>query len=67
MLGRTLLIAAALSFASAAHAGLVTFSGSTTGGATYNRPLEDLSGLSAVGTNVRYDSSTRLRSTRSRR
>jgi hypothetical protein len=33
---------------------IFTFTGDTTGGLTFNRPLEDLSGLSAVGTDVSY-------------
>ena len=37
-----------------AQANIVDFTGSTGGGPTYNRLLEDLSGLSAVGTNVAY-------------
>ncbi len=36
--------------------GLVTITGDTTGSPTFNRPLEDLSGLSAIGTDVAYDS-----------
>jgi len=32
-----------------------TYTGNTTGGPTFNRPLEDGSGLSAVGTAVRYN------------
>lgn len=43
---------------SAAHANIVTHTGNTTAGPTYNRLLEDLSGLSAVGTSVRYDTYT---------
>jgi len=35
---------------------IVTFTGDTTSGPTFNRALEDLSGLSAVGTDVRYSS-----------
>ena len=42
--------------AGVAQAGIVTFAGTTVGGPTFNRPLEDLSGLSAVGTAVAYDS-----------
>lgn len=37
-----------------AQADIVTHVGDTTGGATYNRPLEDLSDLSIVGTDVAY-------------
>lgn len=36
------------------QAGIVTFSGDTTNGPTYNRLLEDLSELSPVGTAVAY-------------
>ena len=56
----TRLIAAALGcfLASAGHADIVTHTGSTAGGPTYTRPLEDLSGLSAVGVGVRYDAYT---------
>jgi hypothetical protein len=36
------------------RANIVDFTGSTTGGPTYNRLLEDLSALSAVGTSVAY-------------
>ena len=44
---------AALLYASQASAAL--HNGDTTGGATFNRPLENLSALSAVGTNVAYE------------
>lgn len=37
-----------------APSSIFSFSGTTAGGPTYNRPLEDLSGLSAVGTDVAY-------------
>lgn len=50
----TTAVAAVLAFSSAAQAGIVSFAGTTAGGPTYNRPLDDLSGLSAVGTAVRY-------------
>ena len=40
--------------ATAAHANIVTTTGDTTTGATYNRPLEDLSAISLTGTAVRY-------------
>lgn len=40
--------------ASTASAGVVVVSGTTTGGPTFNRPLEGLTGLSAVGTAVSY-------------
>jgi hypothetical protein len=39
----------------AAQAAIVTFSGDTTGGPTFNRPFEDLSAPSAVGTAAAYD------------
>jgi hypothetical protein len=38
------------------HAGIVTHTGNTATAPTYNRPVEDLSGLSDVGSAVRYDS-----------
>lgn len=41
-----------------ARASIITVTGDTTGGPTFNRPLEDLTGLSAVGTAVRYDTIT---------
>jgi len=41
--------------APASSANVFTFTGNTTSGPAFNRPLEDLSGLSAVGTAVRYD------------
>jgi hypothetical protein len=53
-----LILAALAAFAfavSAAEANIITLNGNTTGGPTYNRPLEDLSALSAVGTNVAYN------------
>lgn len=37
-----------------AQAEIFTHVGDTTGGATYNRPLEDLSDLSSIGTDVAY-------------
>ncbi len=37
-----------------AQADTLTYTGTTTGGPTFNRPLEDGSGLSAVGTAVPY-------------
>ena len=39
-----------------AQATIFTFTGDTTAPVTFNRPLEDLSGLSAVGTAVHYES-----------
>ena len=50
-----LALAAAACLASPAHAIIFTVTGNTTGAPTFNRPLEDLSGLSAVGTAVRYN------------
>ena len=57
---KPLILAAALGglFASMAQASVVTHTGDTTSGPVYNRPLEDLSTLSAIGTAVRYDSYT---------
>ena len=40
--------------ASTAQAGIITFTGDTTGGPTFNRLLEDLSAPSSVGTAVAY-------------
>jgi hypothetical protein len=37
-----------------AHALIYTYTGSTAGGPTFNRPLEDGSGLSGIGTAVSY-------------
>ena len=55
----TLLALAAFScIASTASAGIVVVSGTTVGGLTFNRPLEDLSGLSAIGTAVSYNAYT---------
>lgn len=55
----TLAFAAALGASSGAQAAYTynytAFAGDTTGGQTFNRPLEDLSDLSAVGTAVRYN------------
>lgn len=45
-----------LALATSSHALIFTYTGSTTGAPTFNRPLENLSGLSAVGTAVRYSS-----------
>jgi hypothetical protein len=47
-------VAAACCWALPAHAAIFTFTGNTTGGPTFTRPLEDLSGLSAVGVGVSY-------------
>lgn len=53
MLGALALIAS-LSFGLPAAAGTVVINGDTSGGPTYNRPLSNMGGLSAVGTNVNY-------------
>jgi hypothetical protein len=37
---------------------ILSYTGNTSTGPTYNRPLEDLSALSVVGTDVRYDAFT---------
>ncbi len=37
-----------------AHAVIFTFTGDTTNGPTFDRPLESLTGLSAIGTDVNY-------------
>jgi hypothetical protein len=42
------------SLTQSAHAGIFTYTGDTSGGPTYNRTLEDLSDLSALGTDVSY-------------
>jgi phosphoglycolate phosphatase-like HAD superfamily hydrolase len=56
---KPLAIAALLVLAStASHAVITTVTGDTTGAATFNRPFADLSGLSAVGTAVRYTTFT---------
>lgn len=54
----TLVALAALSCFGVAQASIVTFTGDTTGGPTFNRALEDFSGLSAVGTDVAYNTYT---------
>ena len=52
----TLLALAFFAFASTAQADSIhTITGDTTGAAIFNRPVEDLSGLSAVGTNVSFN------------
>lgn len=43
-----------LGYAGAAMAGITTYSGDTTGGPTWNRPI-GISGLSSVGTTVPYE------------
>ena len=50
----------ALTFAAApaAQASFQVISGDTTSAPTYNRALEDFSGLSGIGTDVRYDTYT---------
>jgi hypothetical protein len=50
--------AAAVLYASQASAGIFFATGDTTGDPTFNRPLVDLSDLSAVGTDVTYDAFT---------
>ena len=53
---RQFLVALALGAAAQASiADIVTTTGTTTSGPTFNRPLEDLSALSMIGTAVRYD------------
>lgn len=51
-------IAVLACMAGASQAAITTFSATTAGGPTFNRPLEDLSGLSAVGTAVAYSAYT---------
>lgn len=51
----SLIALAAFAFVGSAQAGIETFTGDTTGSPTFNRALEDLSDLSAVGTAVAYD------------
>jgi hypothetical protein len=46
---------AATLFSSAGRAAIITLTGTTTGDPTFNRPVEDFSALSGVGTNVAYD------------
>jgi hypothetical protein len=41
--------------AQSAHADIATVTGDTTGGPTYNRPIESLASLSLTGTAVQYD------------
>ena len=51
----TLLALAACACVSAAQAdSIFTYTGDTTGAATFNRPLEDVSDLSAIGTDTHY-------------
>jgi hypothetical protein len=52
---KTLLAAAAALVTVSSHATLATYTGDTTGGPTFNRPLEDLTALSGLGTAVSYD------------
>lgn len=57
----TLALAAVLGTSSGAQASVIgsySFAGDTTDGQTFNRPLDDLSGLSTVGTAVRYETFT---------
>lgn len=52
----TLLALAFFAFASTAQADSIhTITGDTTGAAIFNRPVEDLSGLSAIGTDVSFN------------
>lgn len=52
----TLLALAFFAFASNAQADSIhTITGDTTGAAIFNRPVEDLSGLSSIGTNVSFN------------
>lgn len=52
----TLLALAFFAFAPTAQADSIhTITGDTTGAAVYHRPVEDLSGLSAIGTEVTYN------------
>jgi hypothetical protein len=51
-------VAAALALCGAAQAGVLQFSGSTAGGPTFNRQLDDLSGPSGSGTSVPYSAYT---------
>ena len=52
----TLLALAFCGFASTAQAdSIYTVTGDTTGAAIFNRPVEDLSGLSAIGTEVSFN------------
>ena len=48
-------LATAWALAGPAQAAIFTFTGDTTGKPTYNRPFEDLSGISPTGTGVHYD------------
>lgn len=52
---KALIAAAAALVAATSHAGITTYTGNTTGAATFNRPLEDFSALSGVGTAVPYN------------
>lgn len=51
---RTSIALALVALAGAAQAGIVTFTGDTTGGPSFNRLVDDLSGPSAEGTSVAY-------------
>ncbi|WP_229427241.1 PEP-CTERM sorting domain-containing protein [Massilia atriviolacea] len=56
LLKSTLLALAFCAFASTAQADSIhTITGDTTGAAIFNRPLEDLSGLSGIGTDVSFN------------
>lgn len=54
--GAGTITAAAPAAPAAAMPGISTYTGDTTSGSTFNRALEGFSGLSVVGTGVRYDS-----------
>ncbi|WP_052736557.1 PEP-CTERM sorting domain-containing protein [Aquincola tertiaricarbonis] len=51
---RTTLAVALALLAGSSQAAIVSLSGDTTGGPSFNRLLEDVSGLSSEGTSVRY-------------
>ena len=48
-------LATITAFATPAHALQISYSGDTTGAATFRRPVENLSALSDIGTAVHYD------------
>lgn len=50
-----LILATITAFATPAHALDISYSGDTTGAATFRRPVENLSALSDIGTAVHYD------------
>ncbi|MEO7410103.1 MAG: PEPxxWA-CTERM sorting domain-containing protein [Sphingomicrobium sp.] len=55
MNAKVVVIGLAVAFSTAASAQIAVFERTTSDLSTYNRPIEDVSGLSAVGTAVRYD------------